>query len=84
MAVFAAIFRQAYLRKGLSALMLCLTLAMVLYELAVFGFCLLLGQVTVGKYMCFLVPAVSSIAVVPVIYPFVKSIHGIGGVAWNE
>lgn len=84
LSVLLCAIQHTFLQPGFLAVVFSTLLAMVLYELAVFGFCLLVGQVTVGKYMSFVVPAVSSIAVVPVIYPFVKSIHGIGGEAWNE
>lgn len=76
--------QQTYLQTGFPAVLFSTLLAMVLYELIIFGFCLLVGQVTVGKYMSFAVPAVFSIAVVPVLYPFVKAIHRIGGEAWRE
>ena len=84
LSVLLCAIQQTFLQPGFLAVVFSAFLAMVLYELAVFGFCLLVGQVTVGKYMSFVVPAVSTIAVVPVIYPFVKSIHGIGGAVWNE
>ncbi len=84
LSVLICAIQQTYLQPGFLAVVFSSVLAMALYELAVFGFCLLVGQVTVGKYMSFVVPAVSCLAVAPIIYPFVKAIHGIGGTVWNE
>ena len=84
LSVLLCAMQQTYLQVGFPAVLLSTVLAMVLYEAAIFGFCLLVGQVTIGKYMSFVIPAALSIAVVPLIYPFVKAIHGIGGGIWNE
>ena len=83
-AVLAAALRQAYLRQGFPATLLCTALAMALYELCVFGFCLLLGLVTVSRYSGFAVAAVLSLAAVPIVYPIAKAIGTIGGNLWNE
>ena len=84
LAILISAFQQAYMHAGFPAVHFCTTVAMAIYELAIFGFCLLVEQVPIGKYMSFVIPAVFSAAVVPVIYPFVKAIHGIGGKAWKE
>ena len=84
LAVLATAFQQTYLHPGFVATVLCSTLAMAAYELAIFGFCLLVGQITPDRLMGFLVPVVLSLAVIPVIYPFAKAIHTIGGEAWKE
>lgn len=83
-AVLVAALRQAYLQQGFPATLLCTGLAMLLYELFVFGFCLLLGFVTPDRFFSFLVPAVLSLAAVPAIYPIAKAISAIGGNLWNE
>ena len=84
MAVFVAALRQTYLHPRLPAVLMCTALAMFVYELGVFGLCLLLGQVTAARYMTFLVPAVTSLAAVPIVYPFAKLIGRIGGETWKE
>ncbi len=84
LAILAAAFRQAYLQQGFLATLLCAMLAMSLYELAIFAYCLLVGQVTPDRCMSFVVPAVLALAVIPVIYPFAKAISTIGGVTWKE
>lgn len=83
-AIFAAILRQTYLQPGLMSTLLCTLLAMALYELAVFAFCLLLGYVTVGHFLSFVVPALLSPVAVPVLYPIAHSIAAIGGESWKE
>lgn len=75
---------QAYLRPGFPAALLCLTLSMALYELGVFAFCMLLEQVTFARYMSFVVPAVLTLAAVPVLYPLMRGISSIGGETWKE
>lgn len=83
-AIFICAMQQNYLQTGFLAVLFSCVLSMVLYELVVFGFCLLLGQVPLSEFMSFVIPAASSVAVVPIIYPFAKAIHGIGGEAWKE
>ena len=84
MAVFTAALRQTYLHPRFPAMLLCVALAMLVYELGVFGLCLLLGQVSADRYMTFLVPAVTSLAAVPFVYPLSKVIGKIGGETWKE
>lgn len=80
----AAALYQAYLRPGFPAALLCITLCMAFYELGVFGFCLLLGQITFSRYMSFAVPAVLTLAALPVLYPLMRAIGSIGGETWKE
>lgn len=82
--VLTGIVRQTYLQPGLRSAMLCTLLAMVLYELAVFAFCLLLGQVTADRIPSFLVSAVLSPLAVPVLYLITRPIMAIGGRSWKE
>lgn len=84
LAVLASALRQAYLHPSLPAMMLSTLLAMTVYELSIFCVCLLLGQVTAGRFWRFLVPAALSLVVVPLVYPVAKAIGTIGGEAWKE
>ena len=84
LAVVASALRQTYLHPRFPAMLLCVAAAMVLYELAVFGFCLLLGQVTAIRLESFLVAAFASLAAVPIVYPIAKAISRIGGESWKE
>lgn len=84
LAVVAAIFRQGYLRKGFSALMMCVCVSMLLYELGVFGIGVFLGRTTLRRLGAFCLTAVLSAAAVPLVYPILLSIGKIGGETWKE
>lgn len=84
LAILVTIFRQALLQKGFSAAMLCTGVAMVVYELAVFGFGLFLGLTHLGRWYGFLISAFLSLLTAPVLYPIVLSIGTIGGEPWKE
>lgn len=82
--VLMGAYRQTYLHPGLPAILLTAAFATVVYELSVFGFCLLLGQVDTSRILSFAIPAASCFVIIPIIYPFVKAIGKIGGEAWKE
>ena len=82
--VLTAAVRQTFLQPGLRSAMLCTLLAMVIYELAVFAFCLLLGQVTADRLPSFLVSSVLSPLAVPVLYLITRPITAIGGRSWKD
>lgn len=84
LAVLAAIFRQAYLRRGFSALMLCSILCMFLYEIGVFLIGLFLNQTYSQRFGLFLLTAIWSLLCVPLVYPIALSIGKIGGETWKE
>ena len=84
LAVLAAIFRQAYLRKGFSALILCTGLCMVLYEIGVFLIALFLKQTYPQRFSCFLLSAAWTMLCLPAVYPGLLSIGKIGGETWKE
>ena len=84
LSVLICALRQAYLQPGFLAALLCTAIAMVLYELLVFAYCLLVGYVTADRLISFMVPALLSLAAVPIIYPTLKAIGAIGGKTWKE
>ena len=84
LAVFSAIFRQAYLQKGFFALLLCAGGAMVLYEMGIFLVGLFLGQTGTGRFSVFPITAGLSCLCLPVLYPILLSVGKIGGETWNE
>ncbi len=84
LAVVATIFRQAYLRKGLLTLLLCLTVSMLLYELSNFGIGVFLNYTYPARLGAFLLTAVMTVVVVPIVYPILMSIGKIGGETWKE
>ena len=79
-----SIFRQAYLRRGFSALMLCSSLCMVIYEMAVFFIGLFLKQTYSARFSLFLLTAALTLLVLPAVYPILVSIGKIGGETWKE
>lgn len=84
LSVIVAALRQTYLHQGFPATLICTALAMILYELAIFGFCLLLGYTSTDRYVSFLIPAAVSLAAVPIVYPIAQAISAIGGETWKE
>ena len=84
LAVTLSALPQTYRPPGCPAVVCVCTVGMFLYELVIFAFCLLVGQVTFNQYMGFFIPAALSVVVVPIIYPFVKAISRIGGETWKE
>lgn len=84
LAVLAAIFRQAYLRKGFSTLMLCTGLCVLMYEIGVFLIALFLNQTYSQRFVYFLLTAAWTMLCLPVVYPGLLSIGKIGGETWKE
>lgn len=84
LAVLAAIFRQAYLRKGFFALMLCAGVASLLYEAGIFLIGLFLSQTNLDRFGVFMLTAGLSLLCLPVLYPILSSIGKIGGETWKE
>lgn len=82
--VAVCVFRQAYLQKGFGAALSCSAVAMVLYELAVFGMGLFLGLTVPARFPGFMITAGLSLIAAPVLYPIVLSIGSLGGEAWKE
>ena len=82
--VIAAIFRQGYLRKGFSALMLCAAVGLLMYELATFGIGLFLGYTMASRFPVFLITTGLTLLILPVLYPILLSIGKIGGETWKE
>lgn len=84
LSIFVTYFRQSYLRKGFGASALCVSVAMVVYELAIFFIALFLGMTTFGRLFSHLLTAGLTLISVPVLYPVVNGISAIGGDAWKE
>ena len=82
LAVMVTALRQSYLQKGFSTALLCVAVAMLFYEVAVFLITVFLGLTRWGVFPGFLVTAGLSLLAVPVLYP-VFSIIG-GNDQWNE
>lgn len=83
-AVLGAIFRQGYLRKGFSTLVICTGVGLFLYELGVFFIGLFLGSTIMPRFWIFPATALITLALVPLLYPILLSIGKIGGETWKE
>ena len=79
-----SIFRQTYLQRGFGSAVLCVSICMTLYEMAVFGIGLFLGETYPYRVLGFLVTALGSVLAVPVLYPVFLRIQAIGGEIWRE
>ena len=82
--ILAGIFRQGYLRKGLSSMVFCAFGALVLYEVSVFVIAAFVGHTTWERFPCYLLTAVYSLVFMPVLYLIFRSIGKIGGETWKE
>ena len=83
-AVFAAMFRQAFLRQGVFTLLLCSAMGMCLYELILFGVNLFMKLTVMDRAGAALMTAVLSLLAVPVLYPVLLAIGKLGGTTWKE
>lgn len=84
LAAAVTLLRQSYLRRSFSSTMLCVAVAMVVYEILVFAFGIFLGMTTFSRLGGFFTTAVMSLIAAPVLYPAIKAIGTIGGESWIE
>lgn len=84
LAVGVTYFRQSYLQKGFSAAMLCVSAAMVAYEMLTFALGAFLGLTTWDRGNLFLLTAAFSLIAAPILYPLLLSIGTIGGESWKD
>ena len=82
--VAAAFFRQSYWRRGFRSNMLCAGLALLGYELAVYGTGIFLSLTYWGRIGVFLITWLLSFLVMLALYPLIRRIQKIGGETWRE
>ena len=82
--VGSTLLRQVFLQDRFSSCMLCTLGATVLYQLGNFVFGLILGLTVPDRFFGFVITAVLSLLVVPLIYLVTKAIYRIGDQIWNE
>lgn len=82
--VGSTLLRQIFLQDRFSSCMLCTLGATVLYQLGNFVFGLILGLTVPDRFFGFVITAVLSLLVVPLIYLVTKAICRIGDQIWNE
>lgn len=79
-----ALFRQVFLRKGLSATFLCAGAAIFAYEAALFLICVVTGTTALFRWASFLSTAVMTVLCSFALYPLFTAIEKIGGESWSE
>lgn len=84
LAIALSLFRESFLRKSFSSVMLSAGVAVLLYEMLLFVAGLALGSTRPDRWMVFLLTGGLSLITLPVLYPIVKTIAKIGGEAWKE
>ena len=84
LAMYASIFRESFLQEGFWAAMLCCAGAMVLYTMLNFAMGLFLQLTIPSRLPGFLLTAVITLPVVPVLHPLCTSIARLGGNSWKE
>lgn len=83
-AIFAALFRQSYLQKGLGAAFFCTAGALLVYELLIFFMGLFLDLCYPERIVGFVISGSLSLISIPLLYPLILLIGSIGGSIWNE
>ena len=84
LAILLSMFRESFLRKSFSSVMLSAGTAVVLYEMLLFVAGLILGNTRIDRWSVFLVTSLLSLITLPIMYPLVKTIAKIGGETWKE
>lgn len=82
--IAATLFRQAYWHRSFGSIMLCASLAMMLYEIGIFGIGIFMGRTLWVRISVFLLTGFLSVLVMLALYPLAKAIGKIGGETWKE
>lgn len=82
--IAATIFRQVYWHRGFTSSVLCAGLALLCYELAIYGTGIFLGLTYWGRIGVFLLTWLLSFVVMLPLYPLLRVIQKIGGETWKE
>lgn len=80
----AAIFRQAYWYRNERSILLCTGIALMTYELGVFGAGLFLELTHIGRFGAFLMTGILSCVLLLPLYPLIDRIGRMGGTQWKE
>lgn len=82
--IFAALFRENFLRRSFSSNWLCASMALIAYEMSVFLMGVFQGHTYLERYEVFLITGLLGAAIVPLLYPQMGWIGKIGGESWKE
>jgi len=78
------LFRENFWRRGMTSDVLCAGIAMMAYEMTVFGLGLFSELTNWYRWHIFLITGILSVLVMLPLYPLVSKIHAIGGETWKE
>lgn len=81
LSLLLSLFRESSLRKSFSSVMLSAGVAVLVYEMLVFGMGLAFGDTRPDRWTVFLITGVLSLLTLPILYPILKAIVKIGGEA---
>jgi hypothetical protein len=84
LAVMLSMFRESFLRKSFSSVMLCAGVALLAYEMLLFVTGLAFGSTRFDRWNVFLLTGGLTAIALPILYPIVKNIAKIGGEIWKE
>ena len=82
--MLCGLFRQKYWRRSTGSMLLCSTIAMLVYELGLFGMAFFTGVTYLGRLPYFAKTAVYTIVLMIPLYHLFYRIGTIGGHVWNE
>lgn len=84
LALMTAMFRQSYFRRSFGSVALCVTAAVVLYEMLVFACGLIFVNTVPFRAIRFLLTGLLSALAIPVVYPITNAIEKIGEKSWKD
>ena len=82
--ILATMIRQVFWRRGLRSTVLCAGVALMLYEIVLFGIGLVTGLTLLRRAPVFLFTGLVSWALMVPLYPLIYRIGKIGGEPWKE
>ena len=84
LSLLLSLFRESFLRKSFSSVMLSAGVAVLVYEMLLFVIGFAFGDTRLDRWMVFLITGGLSVLTLPIMYPIVKTIAKIGGEVWKE
>ena len=84
LAIFATLFRQAYMQKGFWSALVCTIPTVFAYEMLIFICGLFLKLTLPARFIGFCITTCLTCLTIPVLYPLFLRIASIGGEPWKE
>lgn len=84
LSLLLSLFRESFLRKSFSSVMLSAGVAVLVYEMLLFVIGFAFGDTRLDRWLVFLITGGLSVITLPIMYPIVKTIAKIGGEVWKE